>query len=151
MPNSQIHTTSLSPRRLDFPPSAPRRLVLHALRRMVSSCVMARAVLTPREQQALAAFKARVLDGLGTHLVSVRVFGSRARGEGGVESDLDVLVIVDGKDRELYRRVIEAALDVDLEYDTEIAPTILTVAEYDRNRALATPFFRNVEHDAIPL
>lgn len=39
---------------------------------------------------------------------------SRARDEGTEESDLDVLVVVQDKDRALYRRIVEESLDIDL-------------------------------------
>jgi predicted helicase len=61
------------------------------------------------------------------------------------ESDLDVLVLVRTKDPALCRRIVEAALDADLAYDTNVAPTILTTTEYDLNREYRTPFYRNVE------
>jgi predicted nucleotidyltransferase len=104
--------------------------------------------LTANEQQALARFKTALESLLGANLVSLRLFGSRARGEGTAESDLDVLVLVRTKDPALCRRIVEAALDADLAYDTNVAPTILTISEYDKNREYRTPFYRNVEAEA---
>jgi predicted nucleotidyltransferase len=93
--------------------------------------------LTAAERQALASVKTALKTLLGENLVSLRLFGSRARGEGTPESDLDVLVLVRTKDPALCRRIVEAALDADLAYDTNVAPTILTTTEYDLNRESA--------------
>jgi len=107
--------------------------------------------LTINERRALDQFKAAVHSLLADNLVALRLFGSRARAEGSTESDIDVLVLVRAKDVALCRRIVEIALDVDLAYDTNVAPTILTTAEYDLNREYGTPFYRNVETEGRPL
>jgi len=107
--------------------------------------------LTEAERQALARFKAAIQSLLGDKLLSMRLFGSRARDEGTEESDLDVLVVVQDKDRALYRRIVEESLDIDLAYDMNLAPTILSDEEYRRNREFGTPFYRNVEKEGIAL
>ena len=107
--------------------------------------------LTKVEKQALADFKAALQSLLGDKLLSICLFGSRVRDEETEESDLDVLVVVRGKDRSLYRRIVEESLDIDLAYDTNLAPTILSDEEYRRNREFGTPFYRNVERDGIAL
>jgi predicted nucleotidyltransferase len=107
--------------------------------------------LTDDEQQALARFKAALQSLLGDKLLSIRLFGSRARDEGTEESDLDVLVVVQDRDRALYRRIVEESLDIDLAYDMNLAPTILSDEEYRQNREFGTPFYRNVEKEGIVL
>jgi predicted nucleotidyltransferase len=107
--------------------------------------------LTDAEQQALEGFKTSLQSLLGDNLLSFRLFGSRVRGEGTEESDLDVLVLVKRKDRALCRRIVEESLDVDLAYWTNLAPTILSADEYRQNEEYGTPFYRNVERDGIAL
>ena len=107
--------------------------------------------LTNTEREALGRFKGALVPLLGDNLVSVRLFGSRAHGEGTSDSDLDVLIVLRRKDAATCRVIVEAALDVDLAYGTNVAPTILTGREYDRNRDRGTPFYRNVEQDAVAL
>jgi len=107
--------------------------------------------LTTGEQEALRRFKDEVQRLLGDSLLSLCLFGSRARGEGTAESDLDVLIVLREKDRSLCRRIVEAALDVDLAYGVNLAPTILTEEEYKRNRDYRTPFYASVEREGVPL
>lgn len=108
-------------------------------------------LLTQREQEALARFREALRSLLGENLLSLRLFGSRARGEGTEESDLDVLVVLQKKDRAVCRRIVEESLEVDLVYDTNLAPTILSADEYRQNQEYGTPFYRNVEREGVLL
>jgi len=110
-----------------------------------------RKPLTEPEEQALARFKSALQSLLGDNLLSLRLFGSRARGEGTEESDLDVLVVLQKKDRAVCRRIVEESLEVDLVYDTNLAPTILSADEYRQNQEYGTPFYRNVERESVSL
>ena len=107
--------------------------------------------LTEIEKEGLERFKGALQSLLGDNLLSLRLFGSRARGEGTEDSDLDVLVILNQKDRALCRRIVEESLEVDLTYGTNLAPTILTADEYRQNEKYGTPFYRNVEREGVSL
>ena len=107
--------------------------------------------LTTAEQHALGHFRTALESSLAGNLVSLRLFGSRARGEGTDESDLNVLVVLRRKDRAICHRIVEEALETDLIYDTNLAPTILSAEEYQQNREYQTPFYRNVERESLPL
>jgi predicted nucleotidyltransferase len=107
--------------------------------------------LSYAEQQVLERFKAVLKPLLADNLISLRLFGSRARGEGTEESDLDVLIMLREKNRALCRRIVAEALEIDLAYDTNLAPTILSVEEFQQNRDYHTPFYRNVEREGVSL
>jgi predicted nucleotidyltransferase len=107
--------------------------------------------LTGEEQQALERFKTVLQSLLKDNLLTLRLFGSRARGEGTMESDLDVLVVLQKKDRELCRRIVAESLEVDLAYGINLSPTILSAEEYQRNREYQTPFYRNLERESLAL
>ena len=112
---------------------------------------MLRQPLTEAEKQGLGHFRDSLQSLLGENLLSLRLFGSRARGEGTEESDLDVLVLMQKKDRDLCRRIVEESLEVDLVYGTNLAPTILTADEYRQNQEYGTPFYRNLERESVSL
>ncbi len=105
--------------------------------------------LTQKEKEGLARFKGALQSLLGDNLLSLRIFGSRARGEGTEDSDLDILVLVQKKDRALCRRIVEESLEVDLAYEINLAPTILSADEYRQNQEYGTPFYRNVESEGV--
>ncbi|MGE0825352.1 MAG: nucleotidyltransferase domain-containing protein [Candidatus Binatia bacterium] len=118
---------------------------------MKEQAVQKRGALTPTEQHALQRFKTVLESMLADNLMFLRLFGSRAREEGTEESDLDVLIVLQEKSRALCRRIVAEALEIDLAYDTNLAPTILSVEEYQQNRDCHTPFYRNVERESLPL
>ena len=91
---------------------------------------MLQAPLTSQEQNALDCFKKNLQLLLADNLLSIHLFGSRARGEGTAESDLDVLLVLRKKDRALCRQIIAEALEIDLAYGVNLSPTILSEIEY---------------------
>ena len=109
------------------------------------------STLTVREREGLERFKAALESLLGNDLVSVRLFGSRARGTATEESDVDVLVIVRKLDRDVSRRIAEESLEVDLAYDTNLSATVMSTEEYETHRRWRTLFYRDVERESVPL
>lgn len=81
------------------------------------------------------------------NLVRVVLFGSRARGEGHEDSDLDVLLIVKRFDAGERRRILDAAADVDDETGMRLSPLIMDEARL----ASAFPLHGAVERDGIVL
>jgi len=71
----------------------------------------------------------------GADLVSVVLFGSRARGEAKPESDIDVLIIVRGlprNRRERYAGLRDVAREVSNDFASDVAPILLTPEEAQR-------------------
>ena len=105
--------------------------------------------LTRPEQQWLAAYR-RVLQSLGPAVVErMVVYGSKARGDSGPDSDLDVILIVAnkaaGRKRDLRRRGYMLAAE------TDVVPSIMayTHEEWDVRKRCRSPFLRAVERDAV--
>jgi uncharacterized protein len=105
------------------------------------------------DARAVTDFVDRLRDTLGERLVHVCVFGSRARGDAGPDSDLDVLVIVepDSQRIELETTVSDIAFDVSLEHAIHVSPTVLTRSAFADPRWRAMPFLRAIEREGIPV
>ncbi|HEX9822514.1 MAG TPA: nucleotidyltransferase domain-containing protein [Methylomirabilota bacterium] len=78
----------------------------------------------------------RYVEALGRHfgerLVSVVLFGSRARGEARSESDIDMLIVVRGLPRNRFERyggLRDVARQVSDEFAAAVAPILLTPEE----------------------
>jgi predicted nucleotidyltransferase len=86
------------------------------------------------ESELIGILADRFYDGLGKALVSVTLFGSVARREETVESDVDLLLVVkDGTDREkTENKVSEISHEVYLAFGCSIAPIVATQTEYTR-------------------
>ena len=82
-------------------------------------------MLSPAEAQILGAFKRALADRFGERLVGLRLFGSRARGAGRDDSDLDV--IVDVADATMGERgeILDVAADLSVEHGLVLSPLVL--------------------------
>ena len=84
----------------------------------------------------------------GPRLERLVLFGSRARGDGDIDSDIDVLVVLKGPvDRRSEReRSIDIVAGLSLEYDTVILPVFTDAETYaDSDFSL----YRNVRREGI--
>ena len=82
----------------------------------------------------------------------VWLYGSRARGEAGAESDWDFLVLLDGPvDRAQKKRIRRALYEIERDVEQVISAIIHSRAEWYGEEANWSPFRRNVHRDAVAL
>lgn len=86
---------------------------------------------------------------MGSQLVELKVFGSKARGDDRPDSDLDVLVIVATDNWHICDTVYDIATDVFLQTDLCISPKIISKNRFDRLCREGSCFVHNVSRDAI--
>jgi predicted nucleotidyltransferase len=87
----------------------------------------------PAVARVLAQLKERLRPLFGGRLVEMRLFGSFARGEANAESDVDVLILLDGdlhanENEALFREIAE----VDRDARVWISPLVFSRARYRR-------------------
>ena len=108
-------------------------------------------VLTRSETAALDEFCAWVRARFAGRVRELALFGSRARGEGTSESDLDVVVVVDDLTGGEAREIGHAAGDALTHHDVLLSPFAVSHARMtelrDRERLIASEIAR----DAVPL
>jgi predicted nucleotidyltransferase len=66
----------------------------------------------------------------GSEVIGMTLFGSRARGEGNEDSDVDVLIITCDESRKRRDGILDIANDILLEYEIDIAPMVVGEARY---------------------
>lgn len=81
----------------------------------------------------------------------VILFGSRAKGTHRLDSDYDLLLVVDRKEEALLDRLYEAVMDVLLAHGRLISLKIFPKAEFDRLQALHTPFMTQIAEEGVPI
>jgi predicted nucleotidyltransferase len=105
------------------------------------------ARLSPQERLTLSELAEQVRQLFGDRLVQLSLFGSRARGEGRDDSDLDVLVKVSELTREDRRAIQDLAFDLGLRRGLVISPLL---ADADAWEA-ASPLGRTIAREGVPL
>ena len=78
------------------------------------------------------------------------LYGSEARGDARIDSDIDVLILLDGEKRD-YKHEDELASEL---YDIELATGVLispmiVLRKHWENRPFKTPFYVNVMNEGI--
>ncbi len=104
-------------------------------------------MLRPNEQIAIAKFEAKLIKKLSGYINLLELFGSKARNKDTNDSDIDVLVLTEGKDFEKNREICGTALDLSIEYDTYISAKIFNITEFERLKQLKSIFIKNIEKD----
>jgi len=105
--------------------------------------------LKPNEHEALRKLKEALTRDF--QLVELRLFGSKARGDSCLESDVDVLIVLKDVDREVRRRVSVLCCDLSIDYHVVITPILYSLAEFNSGRTRVTPFHRNVAREGVPV
>ena len=109
------------------------------------------ARLRRNERAALLELVARLREKFSDRIQNVILYGSRARGEGKDESDLDVLVIVPSKDPDLRQWLLHETTGLILQYGALLSPQIWTADYFDLYRRNRLLFYRNIKRDGIDL
>ncbi len=89
------------------------------------------AVVTEEQvRKALATLKERLTSMLGSSLVKLALYGSRARGDYDPDSDIDVAVIVRGLDGDLKGRIFDAVAEIELDQSIALSTLVLSESDY---------------------
>ncbi len=94
--------------------------------------------------------KRRLEDAFGDRLQGVVLYGSEARGEPRQDSDIDVMVLLEGPINlwEDLKTGIEATYDLTLELGRPVHPDPVDAAEYEKGEFA---LYRNVKREGIVL
>jgi predicted nucleotidyltransferase len=107
--------------------------------------------LKPQERAALAEYLDRLRARFASRILRVILYGSRARGEGDAESDLDVLVVVDDGDWKFQDEIAFESCDPSINHSVLITPLVWNRTHYDEQKKWGLLFFRNLERDGVQL
>ena len=108
--------------------------------------------LTSREKAALSEFVARLRGKYADEIVLVTLFGSKVRGDFDEESDLDVLVVVEGNDRWPYWRAItDLTSDLLLDYEVNMSALVFDEEHYQWLMEHRTSIYNNTSGEGVLL
>jgi predicted nucleotidyltransferase len=87
----------------------------------------------------------------GRGLKEVYLFGSRCRGDCRPDSDYDFLLVVEKKEHETISKLYDIVMDILLDTGRLVSLKIFTAAEFERLKAIPTPFMENILKEGIRL
>lgn len=109
------------------------------------------AHLRPNEIRALDACVKRLISHLDGQLVSIYLFGSKARGDFTSDSDLDLLIILEKLDERIQDDIHLLGARISLEYDVLINTHLVTRTRWKEIVAQQAPLWRAIRQDGILL
>jgi len=107
--------------------------------------------LRPNEQQAISSFLSLLHRHHSGRVLQTVLFGSKARGDSELWSDIDILVVVDQDDWRLSHAISTLAAKVSLEFDVLISPRVIGKERWERMKQRRFGLYRNVAAEGIPL
>ena len=107
--------------------------------------------LTSNERAAVAEYVDRIQRHFPDRILSVMLFGSKARGDADTESDIDLLVLVDVETNQFRSELWLIASDVSLDYNVVLSPRVFGQARWDESQQIRLPLYRAIVADGIPL
>ncbi len=107
--------------------------------------------LVPAEKHGVQTFIDKVRKAFGDNIVEMIIFGSKITGDFDAESDIDILILVKKKTWEIRDKICEIANEIDLQYQANISPIILTDHEFEKNKIHKTRFSKNVLTLGVPV
>jgi predicted nucleotidyltransferase len=107
--------------------------------------------LLPHERDAIDEFVRRLPQILNRDPVGVWLFGSKARGNADLDSDIDLLVVVELAQPVARRRVWTLGADLSLEHDVLLNAHIIDAERWSDESRFRGTLWREIERDGIPL
>ncbi len=87
------------------------------------------------------------------NLCDIYLYGSYARGDYDVESDIDIVGIVRGGRQELQeqlKKIWDVVSDLELDYEVIISPTVIPYNEFENYKDIL-PYYRNIVREGVKL
>lgn len=107
--------------------------------------------LSAKERRAVRELCKGLREALGEYIVSIRLYGSKIRGDFTEESDIDMLVVLKREDSKLTDTIYNIALEVDLKYDARISLVVYSEEEFKLYKELGSFFIEKVEQEGVLL
>ena len=107
--------------------------------------------LTQKERTAVRQFIARIRERFADRILAEFLFGSKARGEGDAEFDIDLLVLVKDAATVPRSELWRIAFDISLGFNVVLSPRVFDEARWAETRRIRVPLYRAIVSDSIRL
>ncbi|MBF0540629.1 MAG: nucleotidyltransferase domain-containing protein [Nitrospirae bacterium] len=83
------------------------------------------------------------------NIIEIKAFGSRARGDNTLESDLDVFMVVESLNHELEKYISDCAWEAGFPQDIIVMPTTITQSDLLNSPIRQSLFIKNIYKEGI--
>ena len=110
---------------------------------------MAFLTIPKKEKKVIKDFKKQLSDKLEDDLVSVQLFGSKARGDFHKESDIDILVVLKNPLENQINFIYDTAISLSCKSNVYLSVKIFSQEEFNYYKSIPTRFIQNVLKDGM--
>ncbi len=107
--------------------------------------------MTATEDKAMKDLKQSLETLLGERLVRIALFGSRARGDYGNESDIDIAVLVRGLTSDLKDQILDKVAQIEFEYLSPLSVLVLSEDEFNHLKGRERRIALDIETEGVSL
>lgn len=107
--------------------------------------------LTKPEREVVESFVKELREKLDKEIVSIKLFGSKVRGNSKKDSDIDIFILVEEKTLKTSEIIDDLTADYIFNYNLPISPVLYDLFEYRKNKELGSFFFESVEKEGVVL
>ena len=105
--------------------------------------------LAENEKQALAALRKVLFDRYP--VIDFRLFGSKARDEGGHDSDMDVMIEIPEYDQAMVAEIDDIIFQLNLDHDVFISALYFGKDELEEGPLSEAPIYKVIQREGVSL
>ena len=85
------------------------------------------------------------------NILNMVLYGSKARGDSSIDSDVDIMIELDNHDFRLETEISDIIYNIDLEFDTFTSPVYFSRKEIEEGPVSESPIYKAIQREGVPL
>lgn len=107
--------------------------------------------LSSHDRQAIRALIKDIHSQFGQNIIQLIFFGSKARGDGVEDSDIDLLLVTNQEDWEFRHEVLRRGARLSLEYGVLFNLFVVSKFRWNKMEQIRYPLYRTISNEGITL